>query len=93
MQTDANFVIYRINPRSVIWASNTVSNGQPPHMLVMQNDGNLVIYNYNGVTWTSGTANQGAKPHRLVMQDNGDLVIYDRNGYKTWTTGTKPSLS
>ena len=48
MQSDGNFVIYT-KPEPVSkyakWATNTVKNAKGDYVLVMQNDGNLVIYN------------------------------------------------
>jgi hypothetical protein len=39
-----------------MWASNTQHRDNSPHRLVMQNDGNLVIYDAdNDATWTPGT--------------------------------------
>lgn len=48
MQEDGNLVIYVNN--TPIWASGT--NGHPMGTLVMQNDGNAVIY---GAVWASNT--------------------------------------
>ena len=40
----------------VVWASNTDRKGVSPYNLVMQNDGNLVIYDRNGTpTWATNT--------------------------------------
>jgi hypothetical protein len=42
-----------------VWASNTYRKGSAPHRLVMQNDGNLVIYDSrHRPTWSSRTANR-----------------------------------
>lgn len=74
---------------NAIWSSRSDGKGQSPRRLVMQNDGNLVIYDvYGRPTWASRTDNKGAKPHRLVMQDDGNLVIYDGNNRPTWASNT-----
>jgi len=62
--------------------------------VVMQADGNFVIYNYgNGVIgtalWASGT-NWGSN-YYVVLQGDGNLVIYDAVGSAKWATGTNPS--
>jgi hypothetical protein len=92
MQEDGNFVLYSNShfvPKNALWSSKTNNKGQHPRRVVMQNDGNLVVYDvYNVALWSSGTFNKGAKPHRLVMQDDGNLVIYDGNNRATWATGT-----
>jgi hypothetical protein len=57
--------------------------------LVMQNDGNLVIYEKNGsYKWASGSNGKGTPPYRLMMQTDGNLVIYDKNNVATWASGT-----
>ena len=49
--------------------------------LVMQSDGNLVLYNaYNQPTWNSGTSHDGSKQIFLVMRNDGKLVLYGKNG-------------
>ncbi|WP_430791584.1 NlpC/P60 family protein, partial [Actinoplanes sp. G11-F43] len=46
-----------------------------PHArLVMQSDGNLVMYSDAGVLFTTNTQNRGGD--RLIMQDDGNLVMY-----------------
>ena len=54
------------------WASTTSGAG---NWLVMQDDGNLVVYNSaSSPWWSSRTAPRSGA--RLVMQDDGNLVIY-----------------
>ena len=39
-----------------VWDSKTGGKGSKPHMLIMQDDGNLVLYDVNSqVHWPSGT--------------------------------------
>ena len=59
--------------------------------LVMQSDGNLVIYEGSVVHWATGTTGNGTAPYRLVMQGDGNLVIYDKNDSVVWSTGTNGS--
>lgn len=54
-------------------------------VLVMQGDGNLVLYGPAGAAWTSGTSVPGAT---LVMQDDGNLVVYAPGGGPVWHTRT-----
>jgi hypothetical protein len=54
----------------------------------MQGDGNLVIYDGNGVAiWASRTSfrHPGAF---LVVQTDGNVVIYDVDGTPLWATDT-----
>ena len=54
----------------------------------MQSDGNLVMYNRNGVPkWASNTYRKGSGPYKLVMQSDGNLVVYG-NGKPTWSSST-----
>ena len=56
------------------WCSMTNGKGKP-NKLVMQGDGNLVLYRGNSAKWASDT--HGKKGEKLVMQDDGNLVLYD----------------
>ncbi|KAM9987747.1 hypothetical protein ACTFIZ_003107 [Dictyostelium cf. discoideum] len=65
------------------------------YKLIMQNDGNLVLYIGNLKSqsdeyslWSSGTCGKGQGPYRLSMQDDGNLVIYDSRNTATWASGT-----
>jgi hypothetical protein len=47
MQNDGNFVLYVGNHwvhTNAVWSSNTYGKGKGPYQLIMQGDGNLVIY-------------------------------------------------
>ena len=50
--------------------------------LVMQTDGNLVLYGRRGATWQSGTA--GSHASRLTMQTDGNLVESTATGKVVW---------
>ncbi len=56
------------------------------HNLVMQTDGNLVLYS-NGVPkfWTNTT---GTSANRAVLQTDGNFALYDASGRQRWATGT-----
>ncbi|WP_210423694.1 hypothetical protein [Croceivirga thetidis] len=64
----------------------TSPNGK--YGLVMQDDGNLVIYNQGLGTsrWASNTMNKGG--NYAQMQNDGNLVIYKNDGTPVWSTGT-----
>jgi hypothetical protein len=65
--------------QSLQWADRS-------HKLVMQSDGNLVLYANGQPAWTSFTqGNPGAK---AVMQSDGNLVIYNKNQQPVWATFT-----
>jgi len=59
--------------------------------LVVQGDGNLVLYDRNnGVKWASGSFggadNNG--DNTLIMQPDGNLVLYNKKSRPIWSTGT-----
>ena len=62
------------------------------YTLVMQNDGNAVVYGPSGAVWASGTGVAGTV---LVMQGDGNLVAYTSGGRPVWDThtGTSPGAS
>ncbi len=99
LQGDGNFVVYsskNFNRRGKdfpIWSSRTNKKGVAPRRLVMQTDGNLVLYDKNNSPqWNSRTNGRGKGPFKAIMQDDGNLVIYQANGKHTWATGTKGKM-
>lgn len=81
-QTDGNVVLYQGS--APLWSTGT--HGQATSGLVMQGDGNLVLYAPGGVPlWASGTAGQPGTS--LSVQDDGNVVLY-RAGQPLWSTHT-----
>jgi hypothetical protein len=72
MQTDGNFVIYDDQNRPV-WATNT--QGYPGAFLIVQNDGNVVIYKNNSPLWNSGTDLSYAQNCNNVALSGGNPTI------------------
>ena len=69
------------------WHANGtgITSGDGGSVLVMQGDGNLVLYVGGSPVWASGThGNPGAS---AVMQGDGNLVIYG-NGGAIWASNT-----
>ena len=57
--------------------------------LVLQGDGNLVLYDANGTAlWNTGTHGQGVAPYKLALQDDHNLVLYDATPTALWSSGT-----
>jgi hypothetical protein len=58
------------------------------YKLVLQGDGNLVLYSTatGAATWASNTAVQN--PGQLVMQGDGNLVLYTVGGTAYWASNT-----
>ncbi|CAG8799354.1 36397_t:CDS:1, partial [Gigaspora margarita] len=61
-------------------------NGE--HRLVMQTDGNLVLYSGSTAIWASNTCGKGAGPYRMALQTDGNLVVYAGNGLPMWASNT-----
>jgi len=61
---------------------------RPPQGLLMQVDGDLVLYGLNGqVLWRSCTC--GAGPMQLTLADNGEMIISSpTTGEEFWFSGT-----
>lgn len=88
IQEDGNFVVYKTNnflPSNAIWNSSTAGKGSPPYKLIMQKDGNLVIYDKsNKAIWASNTCKKGKNPCELCIFDSGKLGIVDSEGKTIW---------
>ncbi|KAL5725167.1 hypothetical protein ACHQM5_008341 [Ranunculus cassubicifolius] len=88
VQGDCNLVLYvkQDNQDKAIWASKTAGHGDTCNLL-LQNNGNLVLFSGSDVVWSSGSA-RGPNSYRLVLQGDGNLVLY---GGATWATNTVQS--
>lgn len=81
-----------INQDNNLFAGQSIqsSNG---HHLVMQNDGNLVLYRSvhnhdpSNATWSSNTYGRG-DGCRFTVQGDGNAVIYDANNSPIWASNT-----
>ncbi|CAF1106878.1 unnamed protein product [Didymodactylos carnosus] len=67
----------------------TSQNGA--YRLVMQDDGNLVLYVSDkdvpaNALWTTGTFSKG--PHHFIVQRDGNLAIYDGEHRSAWASNT-----
>lgn len=56
------------------------------YRLVMQGDGNLVLYAGPRALWSTGTA--GTSGNFAIMQADGNLVVYRPDGSAAWSSGT-----
>ena len=86
-QADGNLVLVNLATNAPIWYSQT---GQTqPGVVLLQSDGNLVIFNASGAAlWSSGT---GGHPNAsLALQDDGNLVVYGADGKPLWDAFSHP---
>jgi hypothetical protein len=54
--------------------------------LIMQSDGNLVLYHNGAPLWGAGTNGHGG--YYAVMQGDGNLVVYTNHASPVWGSGT-----
>ena len=73
MQGDGNLVLRNVSTQKALWASDT--DGKGAVKLVLQTDGNLVLYTSSGQpVWATDTVGKGS--NALRVNDNGSLVLY-----------------
>ena len=83
MQTDGNLVLYE--GAQALWA--TATNGKLGYSMVMQGDGNFVVYDtHSEPLWWSGTS--GHSGSYLAEQTDGNLVVYEPGGHPGWASNT-----
>lgn len=79
-----------LEPGDVLYAERAIRSSNGRYQLVMQGDGNLVVYDTrttpSTAIWSAQT--QGAD-HRAVMQTDGNLVVY-AGATPRWSSGTAP---
>jgi len=73
----------RVN--ETLFSGETVWSPNAAYRLIMQTDGNLVVYGPGGALWSSRTS---GTDNRVVMQGDGNLVIYTPANSPLWYTGT-----
>lgn len=79
--------------RTCLTPTATLSVGQRlysgSYSLLMETDGNLVLYSSSGhALWSTRTS--GTRAH-LVLQTDGDVVLYNSTGHALWSTHTAGS--
>ncbi len=84
-QTDGNVVLYNAASGAPVWSTGTY--GQATAALIIQGDGNLVLYSAAGTPlWSSNTSGQNNAV--AVVQDDGNLVVYAAGLRAVWSTDT-----
>ncbi|OWA55439.1 hypothetical protein BV898_19826, partial [Hypsibius exemplaris] len=87
MEWTGDLAIYRQCDNKSIWSSKTSDYTSKPRSVVMQENGNLAIYNGNGLlVWSSGTFQPRFGGAKLRLQDTGSLCIYTQ-GECLWESG------
>ncbi|AWV35185.1 lectin [Paenibacillus odorifer] len=75
----------RLLPGQKLDKGQSIQSSNGLYTLILQQDGNLVIYSQGKAIWASNTA--GRAVSQAIMQTDGNFVIY---GYPNavWATGT-----
>ena len=68
-----------------LYEGETLKSPNGQYKLILQNDGNLVLYDGSKAIWSTGT--QRKQGRKLVMQSDGNLVLYGIRG-PVWATNT-----
>lgn len=77
----------RLNPGDSLAVGESITAADGQFTLIMQNDGNLVLYRTGGpARWATGT--YGRTVARAIMQYDGNFVLYGPGGEPIWTTAT-----
>lgn len=75
-----------MSPGEMLTRGGSILSNNRQYTLVLQTDGNLVLYRNGVALWSTQT--QGRNVVRAVMQGDGNFVLYDNNGNPVWNSGT-----
>jgi hypothetical protein len=83
---NATYIGSHLVANQIMYKNQYLESPNGRYVLMLQNDGNLVIYNGTQALWGSGT--QGQTVDQVKMQDDGNLVMYGPQGQGIWGTNT-----
>jgi hypothetical protein len=75
-----------LNPGGSLKRGEYLTSDNQQYSLLLERDGNLVLYAGRRVLWTSNT--EGQEVQRCTMQLDGNLVLYSRKDQPVWSTST-----
>ena len=75
-----------LNPGEMLKRGDYLTSENQQYSLVLERNGNLVLYAGRRVLWASNTPDQGIQG--CAMQPDGNLVLYTRNDQPVWSTST-----
>jgi hypothetical protein len=73
-------------PLGKMYPGQSIDTADRRFHLILQRDGNLVLYSPTKALWASGT--DGKMISFLAMQRDGNLVLYERSYRPLWYSGT-----
>jgi hypothetical protein len=83
-----------LNAGGVLNLNQDLPSDNGAYRLIMQTDGNLVLYGgavpVGNAIWATNTWDRppALRATRAVMQEDGNFVLYTSAGYAAWATGT-----
>lgn len=75
----------RLEPGEKLFPNQYLLSEDGRFVLMLQTDGNLVLYTYGRTLWWSGTS--GPASH-AIMQEDGNFVVYRPDGSTNWHSHT-----
>lgn len=69
-----------------VYPGQSIETADRKYKLILQKDGNLVLYSPSRALWATGT--DGKSVSFLAMQADGNLVLYDKNANPLWYSRT-----
>jgi hypothetical protein len=75
-----------MQPGEVLHLNDFLVNGD--YWMMLQQDGDLVLFYQSYQLWHSNTAGQGVR--RCIMQQDGHLALYDYHGVVVWERSGGP---
>jgi hypothetical protein len=88
MRNGRQIMVDRMSQNQQLNVGHSIISQNGQCKLVLQSDGNLVLYwlNNNRPLWASNTLGRGAS--NAVMQSDGNFVLYKSDGTALWASGT-----
>jgi len=86
--SNGGYIGDRMTPGGMLKVNERLYSGGRAYNLVLQGDGNLVLYEGSTARWNTGTVGSGAD--RLILQGDGNLVLY-AGGTAVWNSVTPGS--
>ena len=76
----------RLLPGQGLTAGMSLLSNNKRFKLILQGDGNLVLYSYGNAIWATGT--DGRHTWQAVMQGDGNFVLYDVHLHPVWASNS-----
>jgi hypothetical protein len=77
---ESQTIVSSFTSRFILKEGDAIISGNGRYRLVMQLDGNLVMYSSDCGTpvWASNTCGRGRGPYLCILQEDGNLVVYQK---------------